>query len=318
MKWFDPSLSWDGGFNMQIAIVFGALRSGSTLLRLMLDAHPKISCSGEHDFLFDFLRPDGRYDRDSLERDRVFRMAGIAYPDGVGVLHEAAVEMIRRFTKPGAEVAVLMIHRNLDRALSLFPDAPVIHLLRDPRDVAFSCVGMGWAGNGYYGAGHWFETEMAWDANKRRVSNGLDLRYEALIQAPEMTLTNVADFLGQKYDPAMLTYDQNSTYSKPDPSMIEQWRKKPWQDVGLVEQRVGFLLAARGYTSSGYDRMVRLGRRRRSKLAIENKACVWQYRVARYGVFDPLAVAVGRRLGIASIERTAQRRIDEKTALYMK
>ena len=54
-------------------ILYGALRSGTTMLRLMLDAHPALSCPGESDFLFDHLRAEAdtwRYDRRKMALDQ--------------------------------------------------------------------------------------------------------------------------------------------------------------------------------------------------------------------------------------------------------
>ena len=53
-------------------LVFGALRSGTTLLRLMLKAHSGVQSLGEADFLFDHIEKaaDGTclYDREALEK----------------------------------------------------------------------------------------------------------------------------------------------------------------------------------------------------------------------------------------------------------
>ena len=55
-----------------VVFVYGALRSGTTAFRLMLDAHPLTVNPGEFDFLFDYLHaddtcPDGwRLDTDAL------------------------------------------------------------------------------------------------------------------------------------------------------------------------------------------------------------------------------------------------------------
>jgi hypothetical protein len=60
-----------------IVFVYGALRFGTTVFRLMLDAHPQIANPGEMDFLFDYLYPDHthstgwRYDLDGLKLDRI-------------------------------------------------------------------------------------------------------------------------------------------------------------------------------------------------------------------------------------------------------
>jgi hypothetical protein len=41
--------------HQDIVFVYGALRSGTTVFRLMLDSHPKISNPDEMDFLFDHV-----------------------------------------------------------------------------------------------------------------------------------------------------------------------------------------------------------------------------------------------------------------------
>jgi len=132
--------------------VYGALRSGTTLLRLMLNAHPQLSCPGETDFIFDHLHGTdtaAHYDETALERDRIYRAhrtlyAGTPLPD---LTPDALINRIAGTDN----IAVLMLHRRISRALALYPDLRVIHFLRDPRDVARSSIGMGWAGNVYYG-----------------------------------------------------------------------------------------------------------------------------------------------------------------------
>ncbi|WP_425596530.1 sulfotransferase, partial [Roseobacter litoralis] len=43
---------------IQPVVLYGALRSGTTLVRLILDAHPDICCPGERDFMVDSLYDD--------------------------------------------------------------------------------------------------------------------------------------------------------------------------------------------------------------------------------------------------------------------
>ena len=63
-----------------ILIIYGALRSGTTLLRLMLDGHPGISCPGEADFLVDYISEEHKefkIDFKELEENRIFKASGI-------------------------------------------------------------------------------------------------------------------------------------------------------------------------------------------------------------------------------------------------
>jgi len=213
-----------------------------------------------------------------------------------------------------------MLHRGLSRALDEFPEMRVIHLLRDPRDVARSSIGMGWAGHVYYGVDHWMQTEDEWQRCKDRFALGqvLELTYEDLILHPEEKLEKIVGLAGQDYDPDMLEYDGDSTYTKPDPNLTMQWkRKQTAQEIGLVEAKIGNRLSLAGYTQSEHAR-IQPSPAMKARLWLQNKRGVWKFRVSRFGFRDPFVAALSKRLGLSSINRNAQRRIDEKTIQYLK
>lgn len=301
--------------------VYGALRSGTTLLRLMLDANPALSCPGETDFIFDHLTTVGgkpACDEAALERDRIYRAHRGLYA-GQPLARITPDALIDRIAGAG-RIAVLMLHRNLSRALSLYPDLRIVHFLRDPRDVAKSSIGMGWAGNVYYGIDHWIETEADFQRVAGRLAPGqlLTVRYEDLIARPEEVLTGICTFAGCAWDPAMLDYDRTSTYEKPSGAFTVQWkRKQTAREVGLVEGKIGPLLAAVGYEPSGHPPVVPTGLDK-LRLRLENKRAIWKERIARFGLRDPLLVAFGHRLGLPALSAPAQRRIEEKTLKYLK
>ena len=306
-------------------IVYGALRSGTTLLRLMLNNHPGLNCPGEADYLFDYMSrvPDGQWalDREGLKRDRIFQAAKITCSDTLGP-KETIDDLLAQLQAQGGDGTrlILMTHRALDVALDMYGAVPIVHMLRDPRDVARSSIGMGWAGDVYHGAFHWIDTENGWLAVAPNLEQGqhIDLRYEDLIRDTEPELDRVARFMGVSFDPAMTTYDEDSTYSAPDISLIEQWRRKltPHQ-IGLVEGRVGPLLTQTGYQPSGHP-TPNLGGLGMAKLKFGNKKAVSQERIRRFGLIDPLLVTISYRLGKPSIAYGAQQRIDVKTEAYLK
>lgn len=295
------------------AIVFGALRSGTTMLRLMLDGHPDLCCTGEHDFLFDHLHdtPLGwRYDCEALGRDRIFREAALTLPgteDGAVAL----ADLIAQIAARGGARPVLMLHRGLAKAVRLLPQAPVIHFLRDPRDVARSSIGMGWEGNVYFAIVHWLETEAEWDASAADVAErSLELRYETLVSRPEATLEYLCAHIGLRYDPAMLAYPATTTYDAPDARLAEQWRRKLGpRDIRLVEARLGPVLAAKGYAPSGQPPLA-VTPPLRVWLGLQSAAGRWRHLLGRYGLL-PVQRGIGRRLGLKRLEWAAQARMDE-------
>lgn len=306
-----------------IVIVYGALRSGTTLLRLMLDMHPRLNCPGEADFLFDHLSFDDdggvRLDRAALEGNRIYQASGVKLnPDLEPVA--AVQDMVRQMQDAKADRLVLMLHRHVAEALRIFPQAVTLHMLRDPRDVAQSAIGMGWAGTAYHGAIYWIRTELDWDRMRTEHPNAAvqELRYESLISAPEHTLEGLCAFLDVVYDSEMLNYAAGSTYAAPDASLVEQWRRKQTpQSVGLVEARLGPMLASRGYVPSGYA-SVQPGKLLSMKLWGQDKWAVWRLRIARYGMIDPILVGLSRRLGRPALARNAQTRMNLKQVRYLK
>ena len=103
--------------------MFGALRSGTTLLRLMFDGHTQIVCPGERDFMLDHLResPDRLvFDRKRIETDRVFHASGLRLPETVDG-REAFFDLLNQHDTPDGSALVLVLHRKLDLLLRLLP-----------------------------------------------------------------------------------------------------------------------------------------------------------------------------------------------------
>ncbi|MFM7445824.1 MAG: sulfotransferase, partial [Tabrizicola sp.] len=150
------------------------------MLRLMLDAHPQLSCPGEADYFFEYLTvgKDGwKLDTKGLQGNWLFKLSGLKSVSGSA--RDQVMSLIEQWRR-GRDRTVLMVHRDLSHVLEVLPDVPVIHMVRDPRDVACSSIGMGWAGNSYYGLGHWLSTEDSWSDVAPRLSRDglLEIRYE--------------------------------------------------------------------------------------------------------------------------------------------
>lgn len=292
-------------------ILFGALRSGTSLLRLMLNAHPKITCPSEMDFLVDHLNADGHYDLAELRADRIYRAHEALYPKNP-LPNPTPQSLVDRIAGQGGDLAGIILHRNLSEALAQFESIPVVHLVRDPRDVARSSLGMGWAGHVYYGVDHWIDTISDWKAAMPALPEDrrLVVAYEELIKAPQETLAAICTFVGLPFDPAMLTYDSGSSYGKPDPSLTTQWkRKQSAHEVGLVEGKIGDLLQEAGYDASGFP-IIKPGPIQRTWIWLRHKQRQWSWRIDRYGLFDPIFANSVERLGLPQLGRKARARME--------
>lgn len=285
--------------------VFGALRSGTTLMRLILKHHPGLDSPGEADFLFDHIRPDPthatgwRYDRAALARDRIFLAKGVPLPEGLDGT-DLMWAIVSAMAAKSEGRMCLNVHRHAPRMAALFPGAKIIHLLRDPRDVARSSIGMGWAGNSYYGVDHWIGTERGWDDAAIPEAEVLTVRFEDLMARLEPELTRICGYLGLSFEPGMLLYHENSTYDPPDPGIAQKWRKKASaREVARLEGRIGPLLEARGYVPAGAP--VTPGALERAGLLAENRLKRWRHNIRRYGAGLFFGHHAARALGLKGL-----------------
>lgn len=303
-----------------VVFVYGALRSGTTVVRLMLDSHPQIANPGEMDFLFDYLHetPDGwSYDKEAMQLDRIFIKSNLTIPDNLDGLELLAdfVQQLRQMY--AGDVMSINLHRHADKATKALPEARFVHILRDPRDVARSMIGMGWAGTLYHAVRIWRDTERKWDAAKIPADKTLTVQYEELIQSPEKHLTDICHFMGTTFDDGMLTYYENTTYSAPDPALTYQWRKKAnATEIAQLESQVADLMRARGYEPVGDP--APLGFLDKLGLYISNKKYVWAFGVKRHGVIVFFGEKISRGLRLKGLNLHFKERIMIDTQKYLK
>ena len=309
--------------NADVTFVYGALRSGTTMFRLMLNAHDAVYNPGEADFLFDYLvrdpsETDGwRYDRQGLADNRIFRAHGLDMPDELDGL-DLMGDFIRQFQGRAPQaVLTVNIHRHAERIIATMPEARLIHILRDPRDVARSSVGMGWAGLSYYGVDHWIRTEESWDAAAVPDAQTLTLKFEDLMADLEGSLGQVCDFLGVPFETKMLGYHHNTTYGPPDPKLAKQWRRKATpREVALLESKCGPLLAARGYEAGAV--LHHPGNVELTLLRLRNNIGRRRASLRRFGLPLLIGAKVTGWVGATKLHRHFRRQMDAKTAETLK
>ncbi len=310
---------------MNPIFLIGAERSGTTLLRLMLNAHPQISWLNEFEYSVDRVTsqdkwPDLTEYKEYLSTDRIFRATEFVVDDTLdypGLVKSFLEQKQQRDQKP---IIGATCHRHYDSLLRLFPNARFIYLLRDPRDVANSNIGMGWAGNVWCGVDRWVEAENLWSNMKKTLSeeNYIEIRSEELILSPEDNLTKICEFIGLEYDDQMMEYPSNTTYSRPDPKLTEQWKRKMSEkDIKLVEAKTFQIMKERGY-SPQFDTPQVPGALQEKWLTTQNRLYRLYFRIKQYGLWVTLEEIVARRLGIKSLEKKNKLIINEKTKKYLK
>jgi hypothetical protein len=187
--------------------VIGSPRSGTTLLRLLLDAHPRISCGEETHFLRDLESIVGRH-WDLIETYGLDRRWWLDRLRTLYLEFQAAV--LARSGKARWAEKDPTYTLILDFLDELFPDALYIHLLRDGHDVVASFRDR-W---GYRSAARAARTEWARHVEEARAlgarlgaSRFLEVRYERLVSEPASEGRRLFAFLAEEWRPEVLDFD---------------------------------------------------------------------------------------------------------------
>jgi hypothetical protein len=189
-------------------LIIGSARSGTTMLRLILDSHPRISCGEETHFLQTMEPVVGRnwrlVERYGFPRSWWTERLAVFYGDAM------AEYATRRGKQRWADKdpSNTLLQPFLEE---LFPTAQYIHLLRDGHDVVASHRDRWGYRSGVRAArGVWRRYVEAAQALGRRLppERFHELRYEALVVDPEPQLRALFEFLGEDWDPAVLEFDR--------------------------------------------------------------------------------------------------------------
>ena len=266
-------------------IVCGVARSGTTLLRLMLDAHSQLAIPAETGFLKPVVEA-GR-ERPPLDRARLFEtITGFeTWPDFAlskeslrsaldAVEPFSVAEGVRAFYrlyasrlgKPRAGDKTPMYAQYLPEIQELLPEAHFIHIIRDGRDVALSLREV-WFSPGddmETLARHWLEAVTRTRALAISCRHYLEVRYEDLVRQANRVLQDICSFIALPYDPVMESYHHGAQARFAE----VQDRRRP--DGTLIISREGRLWRQRRICQA--PDASRIGRWRREMTAAEREA----------------------------------------------
>lgn len=270
--------------------IVGAQRSGTTLLRLMLNRHPDVSVPFESGFIPVFYRKLAQYgdlarpenarrllddiaafplqrDRGKLikDRDAVLAHPIASYGDLVHAIFSVDAHA-RHKTFWGDKTPGYVT--DLDVLWSIFPGCRIVHLVRDGRDVVLSNQSVDWGiRNLPRAAADWrWKTILGHKVGGVLGDHYLELRYEDLVRESEAVLRRVCRFLELTFDPGMLEYHRDAeaempegslrwhrnSVRAPDPTLVHAWKRRMSPaDRIIFEQVAGDALELFGYEREG-------------------------------------------------------------------
>jgi hypothetical protein len=295
-------------------LVLGVRRSGTTLLRVMLDRHSELAVPDESyfvpqladrhlrhvdpdEFVDDLRRLDTLAEWD-VPLERVRARLTERMPIGTAIATVYAVYAEERGKRRWGDKTPMYM-QNLRLLERLFPDAFFVHLIRDGRDAAMSFLSMPqglmtetWMQPRDVAsfASQWRAEVKAAQRLGRRVGDEryLEVRYENLVGDVESVLSRISTFARLPYEPTMADYAGNVDVStkphqqslkRPPTAGLRDWRlQMSPEDVGAFDRVAGDLLDELGYES--HERPGAAGRLRRASYGA--RAVAW--RAASFGL----------------------------------
>lgn len=263
--------------------VAGLERSGTSLIFALLASHPNIAMTRRTNLWTHFYRQYGdlsdpvnfehclgtmmRYKRlvklqpdpNRLRED--FWAGEPTYARLFALLEEHHAELLgkRRWGDKS-----LNTERYAEPIFESYPNARIIHMLRDPRDRFASSLTRWKTRRGGVGAGtaEWLSSARLALKNQRRYPDRYKiLRYESIATNPEETIRDVCDFIGEPFAPEMLSMrgartfrdkGSNSSYGQRDPGVISSDSIGRFRQV-LTPLQIAFIQISAGREMGSFD-----------------------------------------------------------------
>lgn len=260
--------------------IVGSARSGTTLLRLILNAHPEVAVPPESRFVTEFW--GGRDEVEATEflarlgahkrfqqwdlpieavRNELGEQSRLPYAAAVEAPFRAWARVHGK-TRWGDKTPRYVEH--IPFLARLFPGSRFVHLIRDGRNVALSFADVPFGPKtAARAAALWADRVRAGYTAGRSLEPGryMEIRYEDLVEDAEGEAKDLCDFLELPFHPDMLDYTEKArelmlpSAQELNPHVTERPRPgvRSWEDdmaphdVEVFEAVAGDVLSELGY-----------------------------------------------------------------------
>ncbi len=211
--------------------IVGVSRSGTTLLRMMLDNHSELAIPPETHFISQILnlRSDTRNlkrqfvdvivksqvwgdfeDQLSIEELRVEidKQSEFSIEAGLRCFYNLYAYKQQKLYWGDKTPQYIYI---MNKIAPVLPESSFIHVIRDGRDVSLSGANAWFGPNSIYDqAKNWVAT-IKWARQQAKyLEKYMEIRYEDLVSDTENTLRNICDFINLSFEPQLMEYHRNA------------------------------------------------------------------------------------------------------------
>jgi Sulfotransferase family len=260
--------------------IVGSARSGTTLLRMMLNAHPEVAVPPESRFVVDLYRSDEVQVDDFLERleghprwiswdtpieDVRSQLTGVSTVTYTEAIEAAYMAYAQNRNKKRFGDKTPRYIEDLALLSRLWPDAKFVHLVRDGREVALSYADVPFGPSTVAKAAALWKSRVKLGMEQGRplgTARYVELRYERLLVNPQEEVEGLCSFLDLEFDPAMLDYSERARSEVLDraklynPNVMRSITKTRSWDEQMPRSQVEVFEAVAGdtLTELGYER----------------------------------------------------------------
>ena len=263
--------------------IAGLERSGTSLLYALLATHPNLAMTRRTNLWTYFYNQYGdlgkpenferclatmmaykrllpiQLDAERLRRD--FQQGETSYPRLFALIEE---QYAQRIGRPRWGDKSLNTERYAAPIFDAYPNARILHIMRDPRDRYASAIVRWKVSRGGAGAGSavWLSSLRLAERNRAKYPDRyMIVRYETLATQPEETLRTICNFIGEEYTPLMLTMrgaeqfaDEggNSSYGQFEPGKISTRSIGRYREA-LSPRQIAFMQKAIGAKMTALD-----------------------------------------------------------------
>ncbi|HUB12077.1 MAG TPA: sulfotransferase [Acetobacteraceae bacterium] len=211
----------------QPIFILGFPRSGTTLVEQTLSAHPRIAAGDELPLIHEITAimprmlasplgyPEALAElwmgdqREGLDNLRDYYLQKVRQ---MGVLRRGATRFTDKMPLNETHLGLIAL---------LFPEAPLIHVLRHPLDIMVSAFSNAFT-HGFYcatdlptAAKHYVRVmDLVQHYRGEMTLRYLPIRYEDIVLYQEQSVRAMLDFIGEKFDKACLTFHKNRRYAR--------------------------------------------------------------------------------------------------------
>jgi tetratricopeptide (TPR) repeat protein len=211
----------------QPIFILGFPRSGTTLVEQTLSAHPKIAAGDELPLIHEITAimprmlasplgyPEALAElwmgdqREGLDNLRDYYLQKVRQ---MGVLRQGTTRFTDKMPLNETHLGLIAL---------LFPEAPMIHVLRHPLDIMVSAFSNAFT-HGFYcasdlttAATHYVRVmDLVQHYRSEMTLRYVALRYEDIVSEQEQSIRSMLNFVGEKFNKACLTFHENRRYAR--------------------------------------------------------------------------------------------------------